>query len=59
MCASEHTTEDEREKMRAALLAFDPMKTVGERMLGTTQRISGFSRVEDALYDELREALDD
>ena len=57
VCASGETTEEERAKMRAALLAFDPVEVGGDRMFGTTQRISGFSEVEDALYDELREAL--
>ncbi len=59
VCASGKTTPEEREKMKAALLSFDPMEVSGERMFGTTQRISGFSEVQDTLYDELREAMRD
>jgi serine/threonine-protein kinase len=43
--------------VRTALLAFDPERDAGGRVVGEIEKISGFTRGVDADYDELRDAL--
>ncbi len=49
----------DRASMRAALLAFDPMKELGIPRLGDTQRITAFQNGTDAHFDFLREIVAD
>ncbi len=50
-------SKTEANKMREALLNFDPKKEIGEPMLGKTQRIESFLPAEDEAYDSLRAAI--
>ena len=56
-CASPATSVADRRLVVQALAAFDPPRHINARWLGQVQRISGFDRVEDGAYDDLRAAL--
>ena len=51
-------TNDLKQKMRDALLAFDPNQEAGEEFLGGMERLTGFAPVEDQVYEPVRQALD-
>ncbi|MEC9396378.1 MAG: serine/threonine-protein kinase [Myxococcota bacterium] len=57
VCAGPHVPEQEREAMLEALLAFDPERDLGIERLGETQRITGFVRVKDSEWQDLRDAI--
>jgi phosphate/phosphite/phosphonate ABC transporter binding protein len=57
ICAGPSATQEQIDKLRQALLSFDPQRDAGVPELGQMERLTGFGIVEDAKYDALREAL--
>lgn len=55
--AGAKVSKTDRERMKAALLKFDPQKEFGLKLLGETQRIESFLDASDSDYDTLREAI--
>jgi len=47
-----------KDRMRKALLEFDPNQEAGEQFLGSMERLTGFAPVDDRVYDSVRQALD-
>jgi len=47
----------DRERMKKALLDFDPQREFGVKLLGETQRIESFMEASDTDYATLREAM--
>ena len=56
--AGPNIPDDLTEQVRAALLDFDPMRESGKPALGQVERITGFSQVDDDVYEPVRKALD-
>ena len=56
--AGPNIPDDLTEQVRAALLNFDPMRESGKPALGQVERITGFSQVDDDVYEPVRKALD-
>ena len=46
------------DRLRTALLEFDPKRETGTEELGQVERITGFSAVVDEVYEPVRKALD-
>jgi serine/threonine-protein kinase len=57
ICAGPHVSQKERDAMLEALLAFDPQKDLQMERLGETQRITGFAKVKDSEWQDLRDAI--
>ena len=55
--ASPFTTVEERDRLRQALLDFDPVIHVGQQRVGGVQRITGFSEANQSDYQLLRDML--
>ena len=53
--ASPETTEADRARFTNALLDFDPMDDLNIERVGVVQRVTGFSVVDDAIFDDLRQ----
>lgn len=53
VCAGPAASDADRKAMTEALLRFDPQEAFGVKSLGTTQRITGFSRPEPGIFDSL------
>jgi phosphonate transport system substrate-binding protein len=58
ICAAPGTDAGLIEDARAALLAFDPMKELGQESLGKVEQLIGFELVSDAVYDDLRRVIE-
>lgn len=56
--AGPHVSDESREEILQALVAFDPVEHAGvDKSLGETQRITGFVPAKDKQWDTLREAI--
>lgn len=55
--AGPNVSDADKKRMKAALLAFDPKKELGVKLLGETQRIEAFLEASDDDYRTLREAM--
>ena len=51
-------TPSERMRLRQALLDFDPQVEFGVARIGKMERLSGFSKVQDEVYEALRRAVE-
>src|SRR5690606_5576358 len=47
----------DEQRMRKALLAFDPSEMLGRARLGDAEQITGFSPADEAAFARLREAI--
>jgi phosphate/phosphite/phosphonate ABC transporter binding protein len=56
--AGPHTPETLKERVKKALLDFDPSIEAGQKTLGAVEKITGFGPVEDSVYDSVRRAVD-
>lgn len=52
------TADSLKQKLRKALLDFDPKKDAGVDTVGQILQITGFSRGSDAAFDDLRDAIE-
>ena len=50
-------SEKESQRMKDALMRFDPQREVGQKKLGETQRIEQFLEADDAQFASLRAAF--
>src|SRR5690606_24726508 len=51
------TKEADRKRLKEVLIAFDPEKHFGQKIVGKTQRMEAFLPATDEAYNDLREAI--
>lgn len=55
--AMPRTKEADRKRLKEVLIAFDPEKHFGQKIVGKTQRMEAFLPATDEAYNDLREAI--